>query len=262
MSQPADTLQSGIQQQARLSAMGEMMAKLAHQLRTPLSSTLLYASNLTRPGLSEHRRKEFTRQVVDGLQHLDTILNDMLVFSKGGQSGDDCIAVSDLLHEVKHTVNHQLQQAEVNWSVEINEDCYIQGNHSMLAGVLVNLVTNALNARQENLKLVWKVQIQDQLVQLILQDNGPGIDGHLRGKIFEPFFTTRANGTGLGLAVAKSVIQAHQGTIELATDYRQVSETGACFVIRLPASLKNKLLASQAGFTDEDEFLSAVKVCV
>ncbi len=225
------SLQQEASRGQRLSTMGEMTARLAHQVRTPLSTALLYASQLKQVNLRQEQHHCFVDRLLVGLRHLDHMVNDMLVYARGGQGGDEVIGVSGLLDEVQQSLLPQLGEKDASWSVQLTgKEIPIRGQREVLAGALCNLATNALNNSGENASLEWQLDIQGNNACIALQDNGPGISEDLREQVFEPFFTTRSNGTGLGLAVARAVITAHQGTIELDNDY----QNGARFVIRLP----------------------------
>lgn len=224
-----------LQQQAsrgqRLSSMGEMTARLAHQVRTPLATALLYASQLKQADLPREQHDCFVDRLLVGLRHLDHMVNDMLLYARGGQGGDEMVRVGELLEQVKQSLLPQLKESGTQWSVRQGDgEISILVQREILASALVNLVRNALDACGEGPHLAWQVESQANTVCIVLGDNGPGVEVGLRDQIFEPFFTTRANGTGLGLAVVRAVIVAHGGTIELDADCKE----GARFLIRLP----------------------------
>jgi two-component system sensor histidine kinase FlrB len=214
----------------RLSTMGEMTARLAHQVRTPLSTALLYASQLKQPNLPRDQHDCFVDRLLTGLRHLDHMVNDMLVFARGGQGGDELMEAGALLEQVRQALQPRLESGRADWRVAGNADLAVQGQREVLVSVLSNLVTNALDACGEGVRLDWQIDVSGDDMVLSLQDNGPGVPADLREQIFEPFFTTRSSGTGLGLAVVRAVVNAHHGDIELDGD----CETGARFVIRLP----------------------------
>ncbi len=236
----------GLQQEAsrrrRLSSMGEMTARLAHQVRTPLSTALLYASQLKQSELPAQQRACFVDRLLVGLRHLDHMVNDMLVFARGGQGGEEQIELKGLLDQVRQTLLPRLESARADWRVIGGEPAaLLQAEPQMLASVLGNLVSNALDACGPGAQLTWTIDQQADVWVLTLQDNGPGIPPELQDRIFEPFFTTRSNGTGLGLAVVRAVIDAHQGDIELDAD----CQGGARFVIRLPRLQASQQLPSE-----------------
>jgi len=224
----------GLQQEAsrsrRLSSMGEMTARLAHQVRTPLSTALLYASQLKQTNLPRDQHDCFVDRLLVGLRHLDHMVNDMLVFTRGGQGGEERVDVTALLEQVRQSLQPRLDACDARWCVSGKAPSPVQGQAEVLASVLANLVNNALDACGEGARLEWQISAGESDLSLALQDNGPGIAEDLHEQIFDPFFTTRAAGTGLGLAVVRAVIAAHRGDIELDADYKD----GARFVIRLP----------------------------
>ncbi len=232
-------LQKQVNRQERLTAMGEMTARLAHQLRTPLATALLYASHLNKPQASPKQRMHSSQQLLSGLHHLDQMINDMLVFSHGGSSSDELISLVDLIEQVRVSLTPQLQSVNAEWKV-IKDDCpfTLYGNPVSLFGALSNLVANALRASGNNAQLTWQIKQEDNILKLSLQDNGPGIENQLGEHIFEPFFTTRNNGTGLGLPVVRTVVESHGGNVYLANTK---NNGGACFIIELPASRQQNM---------------------
>jgi len=225
------TLQQQASRSQRLSSMGEMTARLAHQVRTPLATALLYASQLNQPNLPHAQHDCFVERLLVGLRHLDHMVNDMLVFARGGQGGEEVIALSELLEQVHQTLLPRLAENSAHWTVQlVREDIRLSCQREMLASVLANLASNALDACDSQPQLEWHADVQGKTVCLSFQDNGPGIPEDPQENIFEFFFTTRTSGTGLGLAVARAVISAHQGDIEVDSGY----QNGARFVIRLP----------------------------
>lgn len=224
-------LQQQSSREQRLSTMGEMTARLAHQIRTPLATALLYASQLKHDGLRREQHDCFVDRLLVGLRHLDHMVNDMLLFARGCRGGEENVPLCGLLEQVRQSLLPQLAQSNARWTVRgASREAVVRAQREVLASVLANLATNALYACGDGASLHWTIGIRDSVVELVLEDNGPGVPEELRERIFEPFFTTRTNGTGLGLAVVQAVIKAHRGEIELDGSY----EAGARFVVRLP----------------------------
>lgn len=235
-------LQQQVNRSQRLSSMGQMTARLAHQIRTPLATALLYASQLKQAHLGREQHDCFVDRLLVGLRHLDHMVNDMLVFARGGQEGDEALVLGELLEQVRQTLLPQLDQQAACWNVHAADPTLsVRGQREVLVSVLTNLATNALNASGEAARLDWFLEVRGGMISLTLQDNGPGVSEELQETIFEPFFTTRSNGTGLGLAVVRAVIDAHRGTIELDPQCRE----GARFILRLPLMDKDQQLPSR-----------------
>ena len=226
-------MQERVERQDRLTAMGEMAAQLAHQVRTPLSTSVLYAGQLAKGNLSDEQRQQFGEKLLDGLRHTETLVRDMLAFSRGGSFSSSPIGVDDALSTALAGLQPRLRQldARLELDLEYTEDCVIAGNLDALAGAFSNLIDNALNHGGEHVSIrVSARAATDGLLLLAFEDDGPGIDPVALPRIFDPFFTTRERGTGLGLAVVQAVVLEHGGALRAADS----SLGGARFEIRLP----------------------------
>ncbi len=213
------------QRNERLTAIGEMTAEFAHQVRTPLASAMLYAARLDRSTAASARVAE---KITAGLQELKRMVNDMLGFAAGTRRAQQRIDVGELLHDVRRTLADQLgSRASLRVSVP-DERLSVAANRDALKGALFNLVTNAVQAGSADI-LLHAFPSGDR-IHLCVSDDGPGIPGDALPKLFEPFFTTRPQGTGLGLSVVKAVADAHGGDVAVAT-----SGSGTQFTVMLPA---------------------------
>ena len=218
--------------QGRLTTMGEVAANLAHQIRTPLASAMLYASQLAGDGLAEADRQRFAGQTLAGLRHLDKLVNDMLTFVRGGDVENEPVPVSDLLQELQHMLAPLLAAGDAGFQCCNDAPrAVVYGNRSALLGALQNLIVNALQACGPGAQLRLHARPDGEEISVLLNDNGPGIPAELRERIFDPFFTTRAQGTGLGLAVARAVARAHNGDAWLEASS---PGHGSTFGLRLP----------------------------
>ncbi|MEE9354142.1 MAG: ATP-binding protein [Methylococcaceae bacterium] len=226
------TLQMLVDQQNNLSAMGEMVARMAHQVRTPLSTAILYASQLNNGGLLTEQRQKFSDKIVERLLHLEKQINDMLVFARRGEMEMIPLSISSLLDKITESLRDQLAATQINVTVvnQVNVDRVV-GNEDLLRGAIMNLLNNAIEALEGNGSITISLDNPGNgCWRLSVEDNGPGIDENLQQRVFDPFFTTRSSGTGLGLAIVKSVIKAHGGSIEIDP----AVETGTRFDLYFP----------------------------
>ncbi len=215
------------QRSERLTAIGEMTAKFAHQVRTPLASAMLYAGQLDRTTDAGSRVAD---KITDGLHELKRMVNDMLGFAAGARGLQQRITVVELLEDVKRSIEQQLgEQTTLRVSVT-DAALTVAANKDALRGALLNLVTNADQAGDGAVNVLLHGHRFGDAVHLCVSDDGPGIPSDVKAQLFQPFFTTRPQGTGLGLSVAKAVATAHGGDISVAT-----SELGASFTLKLPA---------------------------
>jgi two-component system sensor histidine kinase FlrB len=224
--------------QQRLLTMGELAAGLAHQIRTPLAAALLYASQMTLPGRNAEDLARCADRTVGSLKQLDKLVNDMLAFANGG-AAREVVSVSALLEQVAQWLRPALRRG-VRLTIRTQApDLTVRANAPSLVSAVLNLATNALQAAAADLDLeLLARRAAGGRAQIVVSDNGPGVPAHIRERIFEPFFTTRALGNGIGLAVVRSVVEAHQGSVFLAESGPGAPDGtpgGATFIIELPA---------------------------
>ncbi|MEW8689633.1 MAG: ATP-binding protein [Candidatus Thiodiazotropha endolucinida] len=226
-------LQERLNRHERLTAMGEMSAQLAHQMRTPLSTALLYVSHLASDDLVPQKRHQFTAKLRDRLQHMERQIHDILLFARGGDAGESRLSLGKLLTVFAASVEQDLADANVQLLIDdqSQERAMMIGRPDALQGLLNNLLENAVQQGASEVRLILRVGSE---IELDVADNGHGIPDDLHHRIFDPFFTTRNAGTGLGLAVVQNLVLNHGGEI---TSGR--SDTGgALFHLRFPLALR------------------------
>jgi two-component system sensor histidine kinase FlrB len=223
-------MQAFLARQQRLLTLGELAAGLAHQIRTPLATAMLYASQMCLPGRSVGDQARCAEKTADSLKQLDKLVTEMLAFARGG-SAREPISVSAVLEQVAQWLRPALRSG-VSLTIRTDApDLTVRANASSLVSAVLNLATNALQSAGADLELeLLARRAGKNRAQIVVTDNGPGVPAPLRERIFEPFFTTKARGNGIGLAIVKSVVEAHQGSVRLADSPR-----GAQFIIDLPA---------------------------
>lgn len=237
------SLQNLLARQKQLSAMGEMVAGLAHQVRTPLATAILYASQINKSGLSDEKRSQFSAKILERLHYLERQVNDMLIFAKQGR-----MAMQDFeLHSFWLLLVDSADALACDFTFEDRSGiARLTGNQDALRGALLNMLTNAVEAGARRVVLTATAGAAGDLF-IDVTDDGPGVPEQRRDRLFEPFFTTKANGTGLGLAVVDSVAKAHGGRVS----YRPLPGRGSRFTLILPlTSYEPNLSAGVAGRGD------------
>ncbi|MGE8307128.1 MAG: sensor histidine kinase [Pseudomonas kermanshahensis] len=224
-------LQDQLARHERLSSLGRMVASLAHQIRTPLSAAMLYASHLadSEQDLSAETRQRFAGTLKERLHELEHQVRDMLVFARGELPLGDRVTPKALFQALQQAAQSHVQGHAVRWQCDSHLG-ELLCNRDTLVGALLNLIENALQASEEPARLKVHVFRREQVLCLCVSDAGSGIDADLLGRLGEPFLTTKATGTGLGLAVVKAVVRAHQGTLSL----RSKVGRGTCVRVELP----------------------------
>ncbi len=239
----AHELKAAAERNQRLAAMGEMAASLAHQLRTPLATALLYSANLAQPGLAETARLRFAGKAAEQLKRLERLIQDVLLFARGESIGRDRIVVADLLAEAERTMAPLCREKNVVFRAAASVgDAVLVGSRKALGGALLNLLENALQAcveqsaaadagaAQAGGEVALSALLERDMLRIAVRDTGGGMAPEIVARIFEPFFTTRGQGTGLGLAIALGVARAHGGGIAVDSSLG----AGSQFVMRLP----------------------------
>lgn len=227
-------LQSQLAHAQRLSAMGKMVASLAHQIRTPLSAAILYGGHLSQDELDEEMRQRCASRLMSRLTHLEQQVRDMLIFARGETRLAEELSAGTLVSALRSAVEGITLNpgAEVTVVDEVPAECRLMCNRDALVGACTNLVNNGLEAGASRVA-VQVVPAGHELVIRVI-DNGPGFDRSETGRLMEAFYTTKSHGTGLGLAVVQAVVKAHQGQFTIESP----EQGGAVATLRLP-QLKN-----------------------
>ncbi len=240
-------LQNKLNQQQRLSALGEMIAGLAHQIRTPLSSALLYITTLNHPLNDKSERIEFAEKAKQRLLHLERMVSEMLLFAKGDVVKSEYINTYEFMTQFKKSF--ELDDRVDSGSIKVSKNLknvIIQANSDVLLSSIQNIIDNAIDACiEEDIDKSTSVKIDAFLnnknqFELNVLDNGCGMSQQTIDKIFQPFFTTKSTGTGLGLAVANATVNRYGGVMLVHSEVA----VGSRFTITFPRSEISGLLPS------------------
>lgn len=222
-------LQDQLARHERLSSLGRMVASLAHQIRTPLSAALIYASHLTEQELPVATQQRFAGRLKERLHELEHQVRDMLVFARGELPLTDRITPKALMQSLQSAAQIHVQGLPLRWQCDVHAG-ELLCNRDTLVGAVLNLIENAIQASAGAVRLKVHLYARENTLRLCVSDSGSGIDGAVLAKLGEPFFTTKTTGTGLGLTVVKAVARAHQGELLL----RSRPGRGTCALVLLP----------------------------
>nr|WP_192814266.1 ATP-binding protein [Pseudomonas fluorescens] len=222
-------LQDQLARHERLSSLGRMVASLAHQIRTPLSAALLYASHLTEQQLPMETQQRFAGRLKERLHELEHQVRDMLVFARGELPLTDRVTPKALLQSLQAAALTHVQDLPIRWQCDSHAG-EVLCNRDTLVGAVLNLIENAIQASAADVRLKVHLYTRGNTLRLCVSDSGSGIEPVVLERLGEPFFTTKTTGTGLGLTVVKAVARAHQGELQL----RSRLGRGTCAMVLLP----------------------------
>lgn len=228
-------LEEQLQRKDRLAAMGELIGRIAHEIRNPLGSVELFASLLQRD-LNEHEpTQRYAQQISQAVQLMDRLLANLLLYMRPVHLTRAWHHAGSLLNESLELAAHAIAKAPVDIRMDVSQEVPLIWCHDgQLKQVVVNLIINAVQAMPNGGELVISLSqepiqsLGKRAVRLTVRDSGVGIDPALRSRLFDPFFTTKDEGTGLGLAIVHSIVDAHHGRIDIEST---VGQGTACSII-------------------------------
>lgn len=228
----ARMLQDKLSQFERLSALGEMAAGLAHQLRTPLSSAVLYLGMLKRPDLNHSDRMPLAEKALGSLRHLETLVRDMLLLVRADHDGGEPISVAGLLQGVEEFARPHVPAPRIRFAIiDESENVMLRARRDVLISALQNLITNGIQSIEEKGEVIVHAQLMEPgWIGIHVIDTGCGMSAETQARIGELFFTTRDSGNGLGVAVVEAIAKAHHGTLKFVSKPGR----GSVFTLRLP----------------------------
>lgn len=211
------SLQRQLAHHERLSTMGQMVAALAHQIRTPLSSAMLYAGHLQKDSLSEDMRVRFSGKLSERLNNIERQIRDMLIFSKSDIKLDEKLSLSEFSDKLIERAHEQAEQNHATLEATVSQlnSCLLQCNPEVLIGAILNLVNNAIEASERGACIYLHFAQVEQQLSIVVEDHGRGMSEEQLSKVQEGFVTTKQHGTGLGLMVVKAIVRAHHGTFDI-----------------------------------------------
>ncbi|MGC2808379.1 MAG: ATP-binding protein [Candidatus Acidiferrales bacterium] len=225
-------LERELAERERMASLGQMAANVSHNLRNPLSSmkTVLQVQ-LENPDLPVNVRRDCSL-VVNEIDRMNAKLSQLLRYAKPSANGQRVAAVA-LANQTAVLFRHDAEQRNVRLEFERpTSEIFALASEDGLSEVLSNLIVNALEAQPEGGRVRVSLSRYEGRLEIIVDDDGPGISAELRGKIFQPYFTTKATGTGLGLTIVARRIDEMGGTMACESPLR--GGKGTRFRLTLP----------------------------
>ncbi|WP_143273269.1 trifunctional serine/threonine-protein kinase/ATP-binding protein/sensor histidine kinase [Bradyrhizobium canariense] len=238
-----DKVRSELAHVSRVVSLGALTASIAHEVNQPLASILTSGETalrwLNQPEPNFEKVQQVLKRVVNDARRAADVIDRVRTMASKGASRRSETALADIIKECTALLHQEFQSKNVSNSLDLAPDLpKVMVDRTQLQQVIVNLVVNAVQAitisevARRDIAIRTQ-QIDSETVCCIVEDSGPGIDAEHLPRLFDSFFTTKATGMGLGLPIARSIIEAHNGTIRADNSS---SLGGARLIIELPAS--------------------------
>ncbi|MED4164278.1 sensor histidine kinase [Halalkalibacterium halodurans] len=200
-------------------AIGKMAAFFAHEIRNPLTSIIGFTQYLEQNETirSDPTIAQYTSIIKDEAIRMEALIQELLTFAKA-HLDEENLSLIDVKRSIEKVILIQKMKQdkkEIRFRTDLAEGLYISGNVTRFEQVLINLIKNAVEAIEEEGTISIKLSNDQDAVILVIHDDGPGIAEDQLENIFYPFFTTKDEGTGLGLPICKTIIEAMEGTLEI-----------------------------------------------
>jgi two-component system sensor kinase FixL len=238
----AQRLRQDLAHIGRVSAMGELTASLAHELNQPLTAILSNAQAgqrlLAADVVDRAELREILSDIVTDDKRAGEVIRRLRALMKKGDLEYASLDLNGVVREVARLVRNDAILRNVSMSLELAPGLpRVLGDRVQLQQVVLNLVLNGLEAMREpgaseRSLAIRTARVGEATVAVAVQDSGTGIDATDADRLFQPLFTTKAEGLGMGLAIARNIVDAHHGRLEAANN----PEGGATFRFTLPAS--------------------------
>ena len=235
----ADSEEEVFRNTERLISLGELSARVAHEIRNPLTgvrTTVQFVASKLRAGDS---RRDDLQDVLKELDRIEQIITDLLLFARPQAGRPVPTDLREIAEKVLDNLARRLEDASIEVERDLDEGLpEVTVDPDMAQQVVLNLVINAIQAMPEGgtLKVgagLRRTRYKKAYVDVVVVDSGSGIPEEVKEKIFDPFFTTRSMGTGLGLSISLQIAREHGGNLTA----RNLAQGGAAFRFSLPALL-------------------------
>lgn len=237
--QEKETLLREMQQKEKLASLGQLIAGVAHEIRTPLAAIKTRVQLWQRSRLKNTRSRqrsahnpvtaESMAMVVQELDRMEKTVQKLLAFSRGNALKLRPVNLHTTLQQSVRLLRNEIRKRRVRVRTLLNAENPVWNvDEPELQKALLNLISNALDAMPNGGRLTLRTERTTDALTIAIEDTGKGIEPEVAERMFEPFFTTKDTGTGLGLSIAHEIIRAHGGTL----DYRTQPGIGTTFLIR------------------------------
>lgn len=208
-------LEESMERGKKLAAMGEMAAKLAHEIRNPLGGIELFASNLKKNLADNPRASNMAENICSAVASLNYLVTNTLQFARMKKPVIREMSLIETIDEAVILVSHLIHRQGITVRKDYSSGpVLMNGDREMMKQAFLNVIINAVQSMGEGgaVDISLRPGMHNE-IKVIISDEGEGILGDVKERMFEPFYSTKESGSGLGLAIVYNIIQAHHGTV-------------------------------------------------
>ena len=219
------------EQRKHLAILGEMAARIAHEIKNPLASIQTGIQLLESQVAEDEKQRTYYERLLGEIQRVDKILKGLLTYARDDHLELKTTKVEQVIKRFQELFQPTARKEKIKLQVKIQENLpEIQIDEHKLEQVLWNLCLNAVQASKAGHRINLDVSKSDGGIKITIQDQGIGIPKESLEKIFQPFFSTRTHGSGLGLAISKKIVELHKGELQIESELNK----GTTVMIYLP----------------------------
>lgn len=212
-----------------LAMIGEMAARIAHEIKNPLASIQTGIQLLESQVVNDENQKNYFQRLKAEIQRVDNILKGLLTFAREEHINKKPVPIAPLVIRFRQLLDPTLKKHNLNLVVRMDENISkINADEQKLEQVLWNICLNAIQASESGSEISLSVHEQKDEICLEVVDSGFGIPMNIMNKIFQPFFSTRVHGSGLGLAISKKIIEQHGGKLTIQSKEQEGTTVSIC----------------------------------
>ncbi|MHB2148238.1 cache domain-containing protein [Calditrichota bacterium LG25] len=229
-------LEDRMKRQEQLTAVGQLAAGVAHEIRNPLNSISTIVQQLKKdfkPTRDEDVYNELVDIVYTEVKRINQKINEFLRFSRPEPIRPSKFKLSDWLNSIIKQYQPTFEDRQIEFVLQLNWDGEVFWDANQMRGVMSNLIQNAIDAMTERKRLEVCVTKENDKIIIKVTDSGKGIPPEQMDKIFNLYFTTKADGTGIGLSIVQRIVFEHDGMIQVSSE----RDKGTTFTITLPRTI-------------------------
>lgn len=259
-----DIVKAQLVHSEKLSAIGQLLAGVVHEINNPLSGIVGYSELLLTGIASPEKSRKYIENIQQCAHLCQNIVQKLLTFSRKQAPKRKYIQIGKIVESTLELLQHEIKKHAVHVTIQFADNMPPANvDVSQIQQVFLNIITNAVQAMQQQDHLptiTVKSEFDDRSIRISFIDNGPGIPKDNLQQIFEPFFTTKpeGKGTGLGLSVCYEIIQEHGGDIYVSSE----PQKGTRFVVELPVVAKDASLQTESSSPQTDQATDTKKILV